>query len=255
MNIIAVIPARMGSTRYPGKPLADIHGVPMVGHVAFRTAMCKNVSATYIATCDEVIMEYAASKGLNAVMTADTHTRCTDRTAEAMLKIEAATGKKADIVVMIQGDEPMVTPEMIDAAVAPMLSDPTLQITNLMGDLANEAEFEDPSEVKVVTDLAGHALYFSREPIPSRKKGVSKVPMKKQVCIIPFRREFLLKFNSLPESPLEIIESVDMMRVLENGDRILMVPTAQRTLSVDTPEDHRRVVELMTNDPLRGRYS
>ncbi len=255
MNIIAIIPARMGSSRYPGKPMADIHGVPMVGHVAFRTQMCKNVSETYIATCDQVIMDYAASKGLKAVMTADTHTRCTDRTAEAMLKIEAETGKKADIVIMIQGDEPMVTPEMIDAAVAPMLTDPSLLVTNLLGDLADEAEFEDPAEVKVVTDLKNYALYFSREPIPSRKKGVSKVPMKKQVCIIPFRRDFLLKFNSLPESPLEIIESVDMMRVLENGDRILMVPTAERTLSVDTPEDHRRVIDLMTSDPLRGKYS
>ncbi len=255
MNIIAIIPARMGSTRYPGKPMADIQGVPMVGHVAFRTLMCKNISETYIATCDQVIMDYAASKGLKAVMTADTHTRCTDRTAEAMLKIEAETGKKADIVVMIQGDEPMITPDMIDAAVAPMIADPTLQVTNLMGDLADAAEFEDPAEVKVVTDLKGYALYFSREPIPSRKKGVSQVPMKKQVCIIPFRRDFLLHFNSLPESPLEIIESVDMMRVLENGGRILMVPTSQRTLSVDTPEDHRRVVDFMSNDPLRGRYS
>ena len=255
MNIIAIIPARMGSSRYPGKPMADIHGVPMVGHVTFRTAMCKRLTATYIATCDDVIMQYAEKAGLNAVMTKDTYTRCTDRTAEAMLHIEKALGITIDIVVMVQGDEPMVTPEMIDAAVAPMLTDPSLQVTNLMGDLADETEFEDPAEVKVVTDLKHYALYFSREPIPSRKKGVSKVPMKKQVCIIPFRRDFLLKFNSLPESPLEIIESVDMMRVLENGDRILMVPTAERTLSDDTPEDHRRVIDLMTSDPLRGKYS
>ena len=255
MNIIAIIPARMGSSRYPGKPMADIHGVPMVGHVAFRTLMCKNVNETYIATCDQVIMDYAASKGLKAVMTADTHTRCTDRTAEAMLKIEAETGKKADIVIMIQGDEPMVTPEMIDAAVAPMLTDPSLQVTNLMGDLADETEFEDPAEVKVVTDLKHYALYFSREPIPSRKKGVSKVPMKKQVCIIPFRRDFLLKFNSLPESPLEIIESVDMMRILEYGEKVRMVPTDCRSWSVDTPEDLARVARLMEGDDLMKAYS
>ena len=255
MNIIAIIPARMGSSRYPGKPMADIHGVPMVGHVAFRAAMCKRLTATYIATCDEVIMRYAASKGLKSVMTADTHTRCTDRTAEAMLKIEQELGLRADIVVMIQGDEPMVTPGMIEAAVRPMLEDPALQVVNLMADLADEREFEDPSEVKVVTDLRGNALYFSREPIPSRKKGVPTVPMKKQVCIIPFRRDYLLRFNSLPESPLEIIESVDMLRILENGDTIRMVPITERTLSVDTPEDHQRVTALMRDDPLRKRYS
>ena len=176
MNIIAIIPARMGSSRYPGKPLADIHGVPMVGHVTFRTAMCKSLTATYIATCDDVIMDYAASKKLNAVMTADTHTRCTDRTAEALLKIEKELGITADIVVMIQGDEPMILPEMIDAAVAPMLKDPAIQVVNLMADLGDETEFEDPNEVKVVTDLAGDALYFSREPIPSRRKGTQKCP-------------------------------------------------------------------------------
>lgn len=255
MNIIAIVPARMGSSRFPGKPLADIHGVPMVGHVTIRTAMCKTLTATYIATCDDVIMDYAAKRGLKAVMTSDKHTRCTDRTAEAMLKIEKDLGLTADIVVMVQGDEPMVTPGMIEAAVKPMLDDPSLQVVNLMADLASVEEFEDPSEVKVVTDLKGNALYFSREPVPSRKKGVTDVPMKKQVCIIPFRRDYLLKFNSLPETPLEIIESVDMMRILENGDTVRMVPITERTLSVDTPEDLRRVVALMEKDTLRKEYS
>ncbi len=255
MNIIAISPARMGSTRYPGKPLADIHGVPMVGHVALRTAMSKSLSATYIATCDQVVMDYAAKADIKAVMTADTHTRCTDRTAEAMLKIEQETGQKIDIVVMVQGDEPMVTPEMIEAALKPMLEDPSLQITNLMADLLDVEEFEDPNEVKVVTDLKGNALYFSREPIPSRKKGVLNVPMKKQVCIIPFRRDFLLKFNSQPETPLEIIESVDMMRILENGGVIRMVQVADVTYSVDTQEDHAFVVDCMKNDKLRLKYT
>jgi 3-deoxy-manno-octulosonate cytidylyltransferase (CMP-KDO synthetase) len=255
MTVIAVIPARMGSSRYPGKPLADIHGLPMVGHVALRTAMCSRLAATYIATCDEEIMAFAASRGIRAVMTADTHTRCTDRTAEAMLIIEKELGRRVDIAVMVQGDEPMVTPGMIEAAIAPLLEDPDLKVVNLMADLADAAEFEDPNEVKVVTDLRGNALYFSREPIPSRKKGAAAVPMKKQVCVIPFRRDYLLRYTALPESPLEIIESVDMMRVLENGDRVRMVPVADRTLSVDTPGDLARVAELMRDDPLRGRYA
>jgi 3-deoxy-manno-octulosonate cytidylyltransferase (CMP-KDO synthetase) len=255
MTIIAVIPARMGSSRYPGKPLADIHGLPMVGHVALRTAMCPRLAATYIATCDGEIMDFAASRGIRAVMTADTHTRCTDRTAEAMLAIEKDLGRRVDIVVMVQGDEPMVTPGMIEAAIAPLLEEPDLQVVNLMADLADAAEFEDPNEVKVVTDLRNNALYFSREPIPSRKKGAATVPMKKQVCVIPFRRDYLLRYTSLPESPLEIIESVDMMRVLENGDAVRMAPVPERTLSVDTPEDLARVVEMMRDDPLRGLYT
>lgn len=254
MNIVAIVPARMGSSRFPGKPLADIHGMPMVGHVALRTAMCDVLTDTYIATCDQVIMEFAAKHGIKAVMTSDSHTRCTDRTAEAMLAIEKELGKTIDIVVMVQGDEPMVTPGMIEAAVRPMLDEPGLKVVNLMADMASVEEFEDPAEVKVVTDLKNNALYFSREPVPSRKKGVTEVPMKKQVCIIPFTRDFLLTFNSLPESPLEIIESVDMMRVLENGEKVRMVPISERTLSVDTPTDLERVVALMKDDPLRGKY-
>ncbi len=255
MNIVAIIPARMGSSRYPGKPLAKIHGVPMVGHVALRTAMSKTLSGTYIATCDQEIMDYAASINIPGIMTADTHTRCTDRTAEALLKIEALTGKRVDIVVMVQGDEPMLTPDMIDDALKPMLDDPKLNVVNLMADIKTLEAFEDPNEVKVVVDKNNNALYFSREPIPSRKKGVTEVPMRKQVCIIPFRRDYLLHFNELPEMPLEIIESVDMMRILEQGDTVRMVPTDKETCSVDTPADLVQVEKMMQNDKLRSLYS
>jgi 3-deoxy-manno-octulosonate cytidylyltransferase (CMP-KDO synthetase) len=188
------------------------------------------------------------------MITADTHERCTDRTAEAMLKIEAATGRRVDIVVMVQGDEPMVTPEMIEEAVAPLLKNPSLQVANLMASMKSAAEFEDPNEVKVVVGLDGQALYFSREPIPSRRKGVTQVPMLKQVCIIPFRRNYLLKFNALTSTPLEQIESVDMMRILEHGERVQMVLTKTETLSVDTPEDLARVMGMMQHDALMDRY-
>ena len=253
-EVIAIIPARMGSTRFPGKPMAKIHGVPMVGHVYFRTKMCSLLSKTYVATCDQEIYDYILSVGGEAVMTSDTHERCSDRTAEAMLKVESATGRKVDIVVMVQGDEPMVTPQMIEAAVHPMLGDPSIQVVNLMARMANVEEFEDPNEVKVVVDLQDRALYFSREPIPSRRKGFKDVPMLKQVCIIPFRRDYLLKFNSLPETQLERIESVDMMRVIEHGERVHMVMTEVETLSVDTPEDLERVVDLMKEDALINEY-
>jgi len=253
-EIVAIIPARMGSTRFPGKPMAKIHGVPMVGHVYFRTKMCSLLRETYVATCDQEIYDYISSVGGKAIMTSDAHERCSDRTAEAMLEVESATGIKVDIVVMVQGDEPMVAPEIIEAAVKPMLGDPSIQVVNLMARIKTGEEFEDPNEVKVVVDLYGRALYFSREPVPSRRKGVKDVPMLKQVCIIPFRRDYLLEFNGLPETPLERIESVDMMRVIEHGERVHMVMTDVETLSVDTPEDLERVVDLMKEDALINEY-
>lgn len=255
MNIIAIIPARMGSSRYPGKPLALIHDIPMVGHVAFRTAMSPILSSTWVATCDTIIEDYCKSAGLNCVMTSDCHVRCSTRTSEAMLKIEEITGKKADIVVMVQGDEPMVRPEMIDSAVQPMLNDPSINVVNLMAEMDTLEEFEDPNEVKVVVDMNNDALYFSREPVPSRKKGFDRVPMRKQVCVIPFRRDYLIRYNEMQESPLEIYESVDMLRILERGEKVRMVPTSFRTWSVDTPSDLARVSRLMTGDALMAAYS
>ncbi len=254
MNTIGIIPARMASSRFPGKPLAKIHGIPMVGHVFHRCKMSKALDEVYIATCDEEIKHYAYSIGAKCIMTANTHERATDRTAEAMHKIEQQTGNKTDIVVMIQGDEPMVYPKMIEHAVAPMLEDETVNVVNLMANLQTVAEFEDPNEVKVVIDQQNNALYFSREPIPSLKKGVKEVPMLKQVCIIPFRRDYLLKFNALPPTPLEIIESVDMMRILEHGDKVKMVMSDYQTLSVDTQTDLDNVCIKIENDILMQRY-
>lgn len=254
-TIVAIIPARMGSSRFPGKPLATLQGIPLVGHVYFRTAMCPVLTATYVATCDQEIFDYVISIGGKPIMTADTHERCSDRTAEAMLKIEAELGRKIDIVVMVQGDEPMIVPEMIEHSVVPLLNDSSIPVVNLMARINTVEEFEDPNEVKVVTDLELNALYFSREPIPSRRKGARDVPMMKQVCIIPFTREFLLKFNALKPTPLEIIESVDMMRVLEHGYKVKMVYSDTETYSVDTPEDLGKVEKLMAKDPLLKRYA
>lgn len=255
MKTIGIIPARMASSRFPGKPLAPIHGVPMLGHVYFRSRMSAALDEVYIATCDDEICRYAKTIGAPCIMTADTHERASDRAAEAMLKIEATAAGRAEIVVMIQGDEPMITPQMMDLAIEPLQRDLTLKVTNLMARMDTVEEFEDPNEVKVVVGLDGNALYFSREPIPSRKKGASQVPMLKQVCIIPFRRDYLLEFNSLPPTPLEIIESVDMMRILEHGGKVHMVMTGTRTLSVDTPGDLARVVEMMQGDALMAKYA
>jgi 3-deoxy-manno-octulosonate cytidylyltransferase (CMP-KDO synthetase) len=254
MNIIGIIPARMASSRLPNKPMADILGMPMIGHVYFRSKMSTLLNEVYIATCDQEIMDYAASIGGKAIMTADTHERASDRTAEALLKIEETTLQKVDIVVMIQGDEPMVTPEMISASIEPLIEDPSINITNLMASMNSIEEHKDPAEVKVVVDKNNFALYFSREPIPSRKKGATNIPMLKQVCIIPFRRDFLLEYNQMEQTPLEIIESVDMNRLLENDIKIKMVLREEETYSVDTDADLKNVNKRMQNDPLILKY-
>jgi len=253
-KIIGIIPARMSSSRFPGKPLAEIRGIPMLGHVYFRSKMSKTLDEVYVATCDKEIVDYIESIGGKAIMTADTHERASDRTAEAMLKVESEMGAKVDIVVMIQGDEPMLHPEMIDEVLQPMLEDDSILVANLMAPLKSRQEHDDPNEVKVVVDKKDFAIYFSREPIPSWKKGAQDVPMLKQVCIIPFIRDFLITFNELEPTPLEIIESVDMLRVLEHGRKVKMVSTDYDTYSVDTIEDLQRVETLMENDELVMKY-
>lgn len=254
MKIIAVIPARLASSRFPNKPLANILGMPMIGHVFLRSKMCEELDDVYVATCDKEIAAYVQSIGGNVVMTSDTHERASDRTAEALLKVETMMGEKYDIVVMIQGDEPMVTPEMIKDAINPLIEDETVLISNLMAELKTIEEHEDPNEVKVVVDKHSFALYFSREPIPSRKKGAEIIPMYKQVCIIPFRRDFLLEYNNMEQTPLERIESVDMNRILENGLKVKMVFSKNNTYSVDTVEDLRSVESIMMNDKLTSSY-
>jgi 3-deoxy-manno-octulosonate cytidylyltransferase (CMP-KDO synthetase) len=253
-NVIGIIPARMASSRFPGKPLAMIGNTPMVGHVYFRSKMTRLLDEVYVATCDREIADYIRSINGKVVMTADTHTRASDRTAEALGHIEKQTKTRIDIVVMIQGDEPMLRPDMIDAAVEPMLKDRSILVTNLMAPLKTAGEHDDINEVKVVVDKQNFALYFSREPIPSRRKGGENVTKLKQVCIIPFRRDFLLRFNELEPTPLEIAESVDMMRILEHGYRVKMVPTHYDVYSVDSEEDRLKVEKLIQKDDLVSKY-
>ncbi len=279
MNIIAIIPARMGSSRFPGKPMAKILDMPMVGHVYNRVKMSKSLTEVFVATCDQEIFDYIESIGGKAIMTADTHERCSDRCAEAMLKAEEQMGKKCDIIVMVQGDEPLTRPEMVDEATEPMIKDPSIKITNLLGKIYSVDEFADPNEVKVVVDNHSNALYFSREPVPSVKKiglkGLEEFLGKKmsidqllnfnptlkndfkpykQVCIIPFRRDFLLEFNNLTPTALEKIESVDMMRILESGEKVKMIPTKYDVKAVDTIQDLEKVCEIMKKDSLYKLY-
>jgi 3-deoxy-manno-octulosonate cytidylyltransferase (CMP-KDO synthetase) len=177
-------------------------------------------------------------------MTGDQHERASDRCAEALVKLEEANHTRYDIVVMVQGDEPMTHPDMIDEALQPLLTDPGINVVNLLGQIKDDKEFEDRNCIKVVCDLQLNALYFSREPIPTRCK-VADIPMGKQVCIIPFRRDFLLEYTRMKPTPLEVAESVDMMRVLEHGLKVRMAPTRHNTQAVDTIDDLKRVERLM----------
>ncbi|MBL52219.1 MAG: 3-deoxy-manno-octulosonate cytidylyltransferase [Candidatus Marinimicrobia bacterium] len=247
MNIIGIIPARMASTRFPGKPLAKINGTPMIGHVYNRSKMAKILDEVYVATCDQEIFDYIESINGKAVMTADTHERASDRSAEALEVIENQKDKTIDIVVMLQGDEPMLVPEMINAAVQPFLEDSNVDVVNLMAKINSEKEWNDPNEVKVVIDNNSNAMYFSREPIPSNQKYNGAITAYKQVCIIPFSREGLKNYLSLDETPLEKVESVDMNRILEHGGTVKMVLTKYETYAVDTIEDLKKVESLMLN--------
>jgi len=225
--------------------MAAILGKPMIGHVVERVQRCALVTKTAVATCDPVIQEYVRSIGGTAVMTSVTHERASDRCAEALLKIEEQEGRRFDFVVMVQGDEPMVHPDMIGEALGPMLQDPTIPVANLLAPIHDPQEFEDRNCIKVVCDLEGNALYFSREPIPSRMRS-RNVPMAKQICVIPFRRDFLLDYTKLAPTPLEIAESVDMLRVLEHGYKVRMVRTNHKSFSVDTEEDLKKVEKIIS---------
>ena len=222
----------------------------MVEHIHRRVSMTDGLEGVYVATCDEEIRDAVEGFGGKAVMTADTHQRASDRTAEA------AEGLDVEAVVMVQGDEPLVHPEMVSAAVAPMAEDKSIVCTNLTSRIQSPGEFRDPNTIKVFMDQENYALYFSREPVPTQSvQGFfSEIPLYKQVCIIPFRRDFLLEFARLEPTPLEVAESIDMLRALEHGYRVRMVETTFETHAVDTPEDLRLVEQMMERDPLFPQY-
>jgi 3-deoxy-manno-octulosonate cytidylyltransferase (CMP-KDO synthetase) len=253
MKVIGIIPARMAASRFPHKPMALIHGLPMVGHCYHRTKLAVGLSDTYVATCDHQISEFINSIGGKTIMTSNKHTRATTRTAEAIEIIERLSGELVDIVVMVQGDEPLILPDVI-SNVLPPFSDPEVQVVNVMSRFASKETFIDHNNVKVVVDSLGDALYFSREPIPSPWKGIDGIPMFMQTGIIAFRREALLKFNSMPESALEKIESIDMNRILESGGKIRMILTDSITIGVDTPVELDLASNLMKDDSVMNLY-
>ena len=243
----------MGSSRFPGKPMEKICGMPMIGHCLKRALLADGIDAAYVATCDQVIYDYVRSIGGNVVMTSESHQRATDRTAEAIGHIEKETGKSYDFVIMLQGDEPAVAPSSLSAMV-PAFADPSVDIVNIISEFTSDEAFADVNNVKAVFDRNMNALYFSREQIPSPWKGQAGLPRWMQVGIIAFRREVLTWFLGQPETPLERIESVDMNRVLEHGRKIRLIKNPTATLGVDTPEELKTIEAWLLADPVTRQY-
>jgi len=236
--IIGVIQERMSSSRFPGKPLALINGTPMVEHVWRNAKKCRMLDEVYVCSPDTEILRHIESVGGKTVLTRNFN-RASDQVAYAVERLESF-GNKYDYIVMIQGDEPMITPEMIDASLQPLLEGQAT-VSNLMAPIKSDKESNDKNTIKVVIDKESNALYFSRQPIPDGDVFLRH----KQVCVIPFTRDALFKFTSLQQTPLEQAESVDMMRLLENNIKVKMVPTLIETHSVDVPSDIKIVERMM----------
>jgi 3-deoxy-manno-octulosonate cytidylyltransferase (CMP-KDO synthetase) len=254
LAIVGIIPARYASTRLPGKPLSKIHGKTLIEHVHARACAARRLDRVLVATDDERIATVVRGFGGEAVMTSPDHPSGTDRLAEA------ASTMEAEIVVNIQGDEALLDPAGIDAAVGALLEDPALPMATLSLPLTTGADLLDPSVVKVVTDAAGNALYFSRSPIPRGRgpegetEAVSRGLARQHVGLYAYRREALARFAGLPRSPLEETEGLEQLRALHHGMRIRVVAMeGESSPAVDTPEDLERVRALLARE--KGRQA
>ena len=239
--ITIVIPARMASSRYPGKPLVPIAGMPLIEHVRRRALQAENANLVVVATCDIQIKQEVERFGGIAVMTKDTHERCTDRIEEAIQNLPG------EIIVMVQGDEPLLIPQAIQDVVEPLLNDPEVDIVNLLSPLESENDYNNTNIVKAACNLNGDVIFFSRAAIPYFREKIT-VPVYRQTGIMAFRRDVLEKFSSLPETPFERAESVDMFRAIENGLRIAGVVTDYITVGVDRQEDVAVIESFLQND-------
>jgi 3-deoxy-manno-octulosonate cytidylyltransferase (CMP-KDO synthetase) len=247
-QVVAVIPARFDATRLPGKPLADIGGRPMIEHVCRRAAAARGVDAVVVATDDERIATTVRGFGGIAAMTSATHRTGTDRIAEV------AAGLPCEIVLNLQGDEPLIEPETIEAVIAPLIADPMLEMSTVCVGISNRSDYDNPNVVKVVKDRTDRALYFSRAPVPYfRSDPGSRLPAPayKHIGLYGYRRTFLLKFAMLAQTPLERAESLEQLRALEHGYRIQTVETRYDSIGVDTPEDLERVRRQLLAVPAR----
>jgi 3-deoxy-manno-octulosonate cytidylyltransferase (CMP-KDO synthetase) len=247
MIVKGIIPARYGSTRFPGKAIAELCGKPVIYHVWQQSIKVKLLDAVIVATDDEKIRDVVLDFGGKAVMTSSDHISGTDRIAEVVKSLHC------DVVVNIQGDEPLIEPESISCAIQPFLEDKNLKMATLKKRITDISELNNPNVVKVVTDESGNALYFSRSPIPYKKEWMNDGKIDKDSTFYPYKhiglyvysRDFLLELTKLTPTPLEISERLEQLRVLEHGYRIKVVETEFETIGIDTPEDLVRAKEYL----------
>jgi 3-deoxy-manno-octulosonate cytidylyltransferase (CMP-KDO synthetase) len=238
-RILGVIPARFASSRFPGKALALLAGKPILQHVYERASQARYLSKLIIATDDDRIAKAARSFGAQVQITRPDHLSGTDRVAEV------ASSDHAEVIVNIQGDEPLIDPVAIDTAALALLDDPELPMATLKKRIEIPSEVNNPNVVKVVADFDGDAIYFSRCPIPClRDGGQGSIVHYKHIGLYVYRREFLLAYSGLPVGPLEQAERLEQLRAIENGYRIRVVETEYESLGVDTPEDLERIAAL-----------
>jgi len=240
-KIVVIIPARMAASRFPGKPLANIAGLPMIEHVRRRASLCTFLDGVYVATCDDEIRRVVESHGGKVIMTSPAHERCSDRVEEA------ASGLDADIVVNVQGDEPLILPESVQDVANPLDERDDLLCSCLIYPITDSSELGNPNIVKAILDRNHRVMYLSRASIPFFKVKES-CPLYKESGVRAFEQEFLHTYAKLPPTPLERVESVDMMRVLEHGYTLQGVVTPHVTVGVDIPGDVARVEEALRKD-------
>lgn len=240
-HILGVLPARWGSTRFPGKPLHRIAGKPLIQHVWERCQRCSGLDEIIVATEDARIVEAVAGFGGKAVMTSPEHPTGTDRIAEALRSLPRATH-----IVNIQGDEPLIDPALIDELAATIAGDPSLDMATAANPLdPQDPAVRDPNVVKVVTALDGRALYFSRSPLPFFRNAVDGLPVLRHKGIYAYSRSFLERFVTWPPSPLERAESLEQLRALENGASIKVLITGDTSPGVDTPEQALEIERIL----------
>jgi len=242
MKIFCVIPSRYESSRFPGKPLADLCGKPMIQHVYERVLLSGRVAGAAIATDDERIFRAVVTFGGQAIMTASVHRSGTDRIAEAADRLGLG---RDDIVVNIQGDQPLFEPTQIDEVVQPLIDDPVIPMSTLIYRIVRDEEITHPNAVKTVFDHEGFALYFSRATIPYVRDRGKKADYYKHHGIYAYRRHFLSTFTALPEGTLERLESLEQLRALEYGYKIKVIVTANDSVEVDTPQELERVKTIL----------
>ena len=253
MSSVIIIPARMGSSRLPGKPLKHIKGIPMIEHCYRRALLCNINQEVYVTTCDKEIRDHIISIGGKVIMTSYKHKRASTRTEEAIRVLEENEKKVFDLVVMLQGDVPFIKPSSLEKIIKTFRKCDS-EIVDLIGHIKKNEHFFDKNNVKVVFDINNEALYYSREPIPSPWLFLDDIDKYMQIGVIAFSPFSLKQFNSLNESSLEIFESVDLNRILQNGGKIKIMKIDYEMITVDTQDDLEKSQNLMNSDDLFKLY-